>query len=154
MRAIRCAILSAMVAFAASSTALAQDPPKGAALLAEARRAIGGEEKLRAIKTLDVRGDFKRSAGQTAIEGELQVRLETPDKLRRDEDLSLPGGGPAVIRTEVLNGSAVWEDISGGGGAFVGRFGRGDRGGGGGGPRDGAGAGRAAIDPAQLEQAQ
>ena len=82
--------------------------------------------------------------------------METPDKFRRDEDLSLPGGGPAVIRTEVLNGSTVWEDISGGGGALVGRFGRGDGGGGGGGGRAGgvAAGGRAAIDPVQLEQAQ
>jgi hypothetical protein len=157
MKATACAILSGALIFAASSYPFAQDASKGAALLGEARRALGGEEKLRAIKTLDVRGDFKRSAGQTTIEGELQVRLEMPDKLRRDEDLSLPGGGPAVIRTEVLNGSTVWEDISGGGGAFIGRFGRGDRavgGGGGGAARDGTGAGRAAIDPAQLEQAQ
>ena len=153
MRAITCAILSATLAFAASSTLFAQDAAKGAALLGEARRALGGEEKLRAIKTLDVRGDFKRSAAQTTIEGELQLRLELPDKFRRDEDLSLPGGGPAVIRTEVLNGSTVWEDVSGGGGAFVGRFGRGDRGGGAG-ARNGGGGGRPAIDPAQLEQAQ
>lgn len=132
MKATACAIVSAAAVFAASAALVAQDASKGAALLAEARRAVGGEEKLRAIKTLDVRGDFKRSAGQTTIEGELQVRLEAPDKLRRDEDLSLPGGGPAVVRTEALNGSTVWEDISGGGGAFVGRFGRGDRGGGGG----------------------
>jgi len=156
MKATACAIVSAAAVFAASAALVAQDASKGAALLAEARRAVGGEEKLRAIKTLDVRGDFKRSAGQTTIEGELQVRLEAPDKLRRDEDLSLPGGGPAVVRTEALNGSTVWEDISGGGGAFVGRFGRGDRGGGGGALRDGGGAGggRAALDPAQLEQAQ
>jgi len=156
MKATACAIVSAAAVFAASAALVAQDASKGAALLAEARRAVGGEEKLRAIKTLDVRGDFKRSVGQTTIEGALQIRLETPDKLRRDEDLSLPGGGPAVVRTEALNGSAVWEDISGGGGAFVGRFGRGDRGGGGGALRDGGGAGggRAALDPAQLEQAQ
>ena len=156
MKTTACAILSAALVFAASSTPVAQDATKGAALLGEARRALGGEEKLRAIKTLDVRGDFKRSAGQTTIEGELQVRLETPDKFRRDEDLSLPGGGPAVVRTEVLNGSAVWEDVSGGGGAFVGRFGRGDRGGvrDGGGAAAGAGAGRAAIDPGRLEEAQ
>src|SRR5688500_16937249 len=159
MKATACAIVSAAAVFAASAALVAQDASKGAALLAEARRAVGGEEKLRAIKTLDVRGDVKRSAGQTTIEGELQVRLEAPDKLRRDEDLSLPGGGPAVVRTEALTGSTVWEDISGGGGAFVGRFGRfgrGDRGGGGGALRDGGGAGggRAALDPAQLEQAQ
>jgi len=155
MKATACAVIYAAAIVGVAATVAAQDASKGAALLADARRALGGEEKLRAIKTLDVRGDFKRAAGQTTAEGELQVRLELPGKLRRDEDLSLPGGGPAIIRTEVLNGAAVWEDISGGGGAFV-RFGRGDRGGGGGGARagGGAGGGRAAIDPAQLEEAQ
>ena len=155
MKATVCAVFTVAMMSVAATAAVAQDTSKGAALLSDARRALGGEEKLRTIKTLDVRGDFKRAAGQTTIDGELQVRLETPDKLRRDEDLSLPGGGPAMIRTEVLNGSTAWEDISGGGGAFVGRFGRGDRGGGGGGVRAGgpAGGGRA-IDPAQLEQAQ
>jgi hypothetical protein len=138
-----------------ATTVHAQDASKGAALLADARRALGGEDKLRAIRALDVRGDFKRAAGQTTVSGELQIRLELPGKLRRDEDLSLPGGGPAVIRTEVLDGSTVWEGVSGGGGVFIGRFGRGDRAGGG---RGAAGAdpqrGLAQIDPARLEEAQ
>jgi hypothetical protein len=155
MKPTACFVLCAAALYAASSAVAAQDASKGAALLVEARRALGGEEKLRAIRALDVRGDFKRAAGQMSLEGELHIRLETPDKLRRDEDLSLPGGGPAVIRTEVLNGSTVWEDVSGGGGAFVARFGRGDRGGGGGGgAAGGARGGRAAIDPVQLEEAQ
>jgi hypothetical protein len=147
-------VLCAAAIAVVSATVAAQDASKGAALLADARLALGGEEKLRAIKTLDVRGDFKRAAGQMTLDGELQIRLERPDKLRRDEDLSLPGGGPAVIRTEGLNGSVVWEDISGGGGAFVARFGRGDRGGGGVRAGGGAGGGRAALDPVQLEEAQ
>lgn len=155
MKPTACAVLCAAAIAVVSATAVAQDASKGAALLAEARRALGGEEKLRAIKTLDVRGDFRRAAGQMTLDGELQVRLELPDKLRRDEDLSLPGGGPAVIRTEVLNGSVAWEDISGGGGAFIARFGRGDRGGGGAAASgDGVRGGRAALDPAQLEEAQ
>lgn len=159
MKPTACLVLCAAALYAGSSAVAAQDASKGAALLVEARRALGGEEKLRAIRALDVRGDFKRAAGQMSLEGELQIRLETPDKLRRDEDLSLPGGGPAVVRTEVLNGSTVWDDISGGGGAFVARFGRGDRGdrggGAGGGGADGlARGGRAAIDPVQLEEAQ
>lgn len=135
----------------------AQDAAKGTALLAEARQAVGGDERLRAVKTLDVRGEFKRVAGQTTIDGELQIRIALPDKLRRDEDLSPPGGGPAIIRTEVLNGSTVWEETSGRGGFFVGGFGGGRRGGGGfdGGGRAGAEASeRPAADPAQIEEAQ
>ena len=131
-----------------------KDPEKGAVLLAEARRALGGDDRLRAVRTLDVRGDFERMAGQATIEGELQVRVELPDKLRRDEDLSPPGGGPAIVRTEVLNGATVWDENSGGGRMFTGRFGGG--GGGGGAPRggDAPAGGRAQIDPVQLQDAQ
>lgn len=131
-----------------------KDPEKGAALLADARRALGGDERLGAVKTLDVRGDFKRLAGQTTIEGELQVRVEFPDRLRRDEDLSLPGGGPAIVRTEVLNGATVWDETSGGGGMFIGRFGGGGRGPGGMRGGDVQAGGRAQMDPAQIEDAQ
>ena len=141
---------------AAAASAQARDGAKGAALLAEARKALGGDERLQAVKALDVRGDFRRAAGQMTLGGELQIRVELPDKLRRDEDLSPPGGGPAIVRTEVLNGTTVWEENSGGG-AFMTRFGRGDaaRGAPGGGPGGGAGAGRrAAVDPARLEELQ
>ena len=119
---------------------------------------LGGEEKLRAIKTLDVRGDFKRAAGQTTIDGELQVRLEAPDKLRRDEDLSLPGrrsGDHSHRSAERLRpsgrtsaGAAARSSV--GSGAAIG-------GGGGGGDavrRRTPAAGARPIDPAQLEEAQ
>ena len=140
-------LLAALVSGSLSINLAAQDAAKGVALLAEARKAIGGEDRLRAVKALDVKGDFKRMAGQTTIEGELQVRIELPDKMRRDEDLSLPGGGPAIIRTEALNGTTVWDENSGGGGFFV-RPGRGGDAG------RGAPGGRANIDPAQLEEVQ
>ena len=141
-----------VLALTASIEAQTKDPARGAALLTEAKQALGGEERLRAVKTLDVRGDFKRLAGQTTIEGALQVRLEVPDKLRRDEDLSPPGGGPAIIRTEVLNGTTVWDEASSGGRMFAGRGG--GRFGGGGGRGDAQGGGRAQLDPAQVEEAQ
>jgi hypothetical protein len=143
-------------------TAEAQDAGKGAELLSAARAAVGGEERLRAVKTMDVRGDFKRSAGQVTLEGDLQIRIQFPDKLRRDEDTSLPGGGPSLVRTEVLNGTSVWDDNSAGGGAIFigpgggrGGFGRdGGRNGGRDAGANGAGGGRPAPDPAQVEEAQ
>jgi hypothetical protein len=134
------------------SGADAQDAAKGAALLAEARAALGEDDKLRSVKTLDVKGDFKRSAGRFNLEGELRVRLETPDKLRRDEDMSQPGGGPSISRTEVLNGATVWDEGGGGirGGGIGGRFTRERRDGG----PDLPGGGRARLDPAQRENLQ
>jgi hypothetical protein len=150
-----------------ATTGFAQDGPRGAALLAEARKAVGGDDRLRAVKTLQAKGDFKRMVGQNTIEGELELLLELPGRLRRNEDLSLPGGGPAIVRTEVLNGTEVWDENSGGGGQFMfrgggpggNRAGSGGGGGGvggtGGGGRDGAGrGGRGPIDPEQLRQLQ
>lgn len=150
-RSLAATVLCATVFTFSAPGARAQDAARGAVLLADARTAIGGDDRLRAVRTLDVRGDFRRIAGQTTIEGELQVRIERPDKLRRDEDLSPPGGGPAIIRTEVLNGTAVWEENSGRGGFFLGRFGGGAGGGRG---ADADARGRAAIDPAALQEAQ
>lgn len=141
-RSTTCAV-AGLICVGAAAAAQTRDTERGAALLADARSALGGEERLRAVTALDVRGDFKRMVGQTTIEGEVQIRLERPDKLRRDEDLSLPGGGPAIVRTEVLNGSTVWDENRGRGGLFLGRFGG-----------DARGRGGAAIDPAQLEEAQ
>ena len=115
-RSLLRSLVAAVLSLAFAGGAQAQDAAKGASLLAEARRALGGEDKLAAVKTLDMKSDFKRTAGQNTIEGELEIRIARPDKMRRDEDLSLPGGGPAIVRTEALNGADVWDENSGGGG--------------------------------------
>jgi hypothetical protein len=175
--------LSAFALLVASQPAVAQAPPgviagdpaKAAELLAQARNALGGDEKLRAVKTLEVRGDFRRSAGNNQIEGELELFIEAPDKMKRIEDTSQPGGGPATVSTQVLNGTAVWDENTGGlaGGFGGGGFRGGGRGGfggdggfGGGGfrrggdagpaPQPGAqqGQGRGNIDPEVLRDAQ
>jgi hypothetical protein len=161
--------LAAVISISCSWPAAAQDAAKGATLLAEARKALGSEDTLRAVKALDMKSDFKRSLGQNTIGGDLELRMQGADKLRRDEDLSPPGGGPAIVRTEVLNGTAVWDENSGaggfGGGGFGGRAfgGRGGRGRFGAGatapaaepqaPPPGAPQGRA-FDPAQREELQ
>ena len=145
-------VVAVLSSLALAGVAHAQDAAKGASLLADARKALGGEDKLRAVKTLDLKGDFKRAAGQNTIEGGLEIRIERPGKMRRDDDLSPPGGGPAIVRTEVLNGADVWDENSGGGGfggfGGFGGGGRGDRGGFGGRPRGGQAAGPPAGDPA------
>jgi hypothetical protein len=141
----------------------AQDAEKGASLLAEARKAIGGDDRLRAIKTVQAGGTFKRTAGNNTLEGDFEIFIEPPSRYRRNETTG-NAGGPIGERIEVLNGTEVWEEISNGfpGGRFGG-FGRGGFGGGGGrgagGGRDGgqADAGRAgapAIDPERLREAQ
>jgi hypothetical protein len=84
---------------------------RAATVLTEARKALGGEDRLRAVKTLHASGEYRRSMADTQMEGELDLMLELPDKLRRDETIGMPGGA-TMVRTEVLNGTDVWEDSS------------------------------------------
>ena len=155
----------------------AQDVEKGASLLSEARKALGGDERLRAVKTVQTSGTFKRSAGNNTIEGDFEVFIELPNKYRRNETTG-NAGGPIGERVEVMNGTETWQETSSGfpgggrggfggfGGGGGGRGGFGDGGGRGrfGGGPDGApqggavpgGTGRAgpAIDPERLREAQ
>ena len=171
MRAHRVVPVLAILALCAGSASAvqAQDAVKGQAVLADARKAIGGEDRLRAVKTLQATGTFRRSAGNNSLEGDVEILIEVPDKLRRNESTGF-AGGPTIERTEVLNGTEVWDENSGGGpgGFFIGGRDGGGRGfGGGGGDRGGfrdggfpgAGQGGAQtggrqIDPERVKELQ
>ena len=114
-------VLAALV-LGSIGSAQTEDAAKGASLLAEARKALGGEDKLAAVKRLQVKGEMRRGQGNLKLEGDTEVFLELPDKFRRNESLSLGPGGPGIDRVEVLNGNDIWDENSGGGGD---RFGRG-----------------------------
>ena len=132
--------MGAWALLASQPFANAQDAVKGAALLAEARKALGGEDKLAAVKRLQASGTFLRSTGpDQVVDGDVDVFIELPDKYRRNEITGFAGAN--VERTEALNGADVWDESSGGlaagrGFGGGGGFGR-DRGGGGGGFRGG-----------------
>jgi len=119
----------AVLALGSIVSAQTEDTAKGASLLAEARKALGGEDKLAAVKRLQVKGEMRRGQGNLTLEGDTEVFLEPPDKFRRNESLTLGPGGPGIDRVEALNGNDIWDENNGGGG----RFGRGGGFGGGGG---------------------
>lgn len=176
----RCALVlfvCAVVVFTGHLSPVAaqsEDPAKGAALVAEARKAIGGEEKLAAVKRLQVKGDMRRGQGNVTLEGDSEIFLEPPDRFRRNESLGIGLGGPGIERVEILNGNEVIDENTGGsrggfarggdfgggrgGGDFGGDFGgfRGRRDGGGGGAAGTGDAqrGRGQIDPERLKEAQ
>jgi hypothetical protein len=92
--------------------AVSQDvAARAASVIAEARKALGGDARIGAVKTLQAAGDIRRSMGEMQMEGELELLIEAPDKLRRNESIGVPGGA-LMIRTEVLNGTDVWDDSS------------------------------------------
>jgi hypothetical protein len=171
MRRVVCSLITGLVgglvllAFSSTTAGQTEDTAKGAALLAEARKAIGGEEKLAAVKRLQVKGEMRRGQGNLTLDGDSEVFFELPDKFRRNESLTLGPGGPGTERVEVLNGNDVWEENTGGRGGFGGGDfrGRGGDFGGFGGRRGDLGAvfgggndqGRGqGIDPERLKEAQ
>ena len=94
----------------------AQDRVAG--VLAEAKKALGGEEKVAALKGLTAEGPFRRSMGGRDMEGMMALTIVRPDKMRRVEEISMGGmvGGPMVERTSVLAGNVAWDDMANRGG--------------------------------------
>ena len=124
----------------------AQDRVAG--IIAEVRKALGGEDKVAGLKTLTAEGPFRRSMGGRDMEGTVVVTLARPDKMHRLEEMAMGGmvGGPTIERTMVLNGVTAWEDMQ-------------NRGGMGGGMRimmagPGQGPGGGGLTPEQLNEAR
>lgn len=112
----------------------AQDTVKGASILADARKALGGEDKLKAVQRLELKGKSAHALGNNNIEGDFEFQMELPDKFRRKEALSMNGnGGVDIVQT--LNGAVASQkaEFGGPGGAIGGFDGGGDGGNRGGG---------------------
>ena len=83
-------------------------------MLADARSALGGEDKLAAVKRLQVNGTTKRANGNFTLDGDTEMFFELPDKFRRNESLTIGGGGggTGIDRKEILNGARVFRPRS------------------------------------------
>ena len=116
----------------------AQDRVAG--VLAEAKKALGGEDKVAGLKGLTAEGPFRRSMGGRDMEGVMTLTIVRPDKMRRVEEIAMGGmvGGPMIERTSVLAGNVAWDDMANrggmGGGMQIVMRGPGDGPGGPGGP--------------------
>src|SRR5688572_7116522 len=130
---------------------------KAASILAESRKAIGGDDKLAAIKTIEIKGTARRGATDVNLEGDMTIVMELPGKYLRKESILLGNAGIDIV--EGLNGAESWEEQK-----FSGNMNFGDDGGGGGnrgGGFRGAGvpgqaqnAAGAAADPKAAEAAK
>ena len=131
----------------------AQDRMAG--VLAEVKKALGGEDKVAAMKGLTAEGPFRRSMGGRDMEGVMTLTIARPDKMRRVEEIAMGGmvGGPMIERTSVLAGHIAWDDMANrggmGGGMQIVMRGPGDGPGGPGGP-----GGAAPLTEEQLNEAR
>jgi hypothetical protein len=139
MRSKRVGGLSVVVAAVAVSVYAGQAPAPATApaaknnaatatlaqsILSDARKALGGEDKLAAIKTLEIKGIARRGATDVNLEGDLTISVERPDKYLRKEAIIL--GNAAIDIVEGLNGAQAWQEQK-----FSGNMNFGDDGGGG-----------------------
>jgi hypothetical protein len=111
--------LAAPIAVATHAGAAATEDTAIQVIVA-ARTAMGGQ-KLEAVKTISATGEYRRLMGEREINGEATVEIIAPDKIKRTEEMGIPGG-PTMSRTVALDGAEYWEDTTNRGGNFM-RFG-------------------------------
>ena len=99
---------------------------KAAQVMAAAREALGGMA-LDNVKALSATGEFRRMMGERELNGEITIDLVAPDKIKRTEEMGIPGG-PRMSRVATLNAGEFWEDATNRGG-FMMRMGPGGAGG-------------------------
>ena len=131
---------SAPAAAPVPASAPAPSDAKSLEVLAEVRKAIGGDAKIAALKTARFAGTYRRVMGEQDVTGDLELYFGLPDKFQRVEQFSFgPNPGPRIAQT--FNGTEGWMGPLGpvpGGAVF--RFGGpGGPGGGPGGPGGGPG---------------
>jgi hypothetical protein len=117
-------LLASLAVLGADATSAAPSAADGQAIVAEVRKALGGEETLARIRTFSAEGTYRRIMGPRQLEGTLELVAQLPDKMRRIEDLAMEGmtGGPSIERVMTLNGDRGWDETNqrgGGGGGTV-----------------------------------
>jgi hypothetical protein len=101
-------------------------PGDAAKVMADMRKALGGEQKLAAIKTLSATGKSQRSLGETSSGGDYELMLELPDKFFTKQVLAQTPMGTIAMKMGFNGESLIQEteqpQMPGGGGMQI-RFG-------------------------------
>ncbi|MFN7944079.1 MAG: hypothetical protein U0Z53_01785 [Blastocatellia bacterium] len=119
---MRIVMMAMLLAVMLPLAALAQAKPdaKAQEILKQARKAIGSEDKLKALQSLSAAGTRRFSMGGNTMESELEVEMVVPDKIRT-ANISQRG-----TNVQVFAGDKIWNefipsvDAGPGGGMFRG----------------------------------
>jgi hypothetical protein len=84
----------------------AEGDTKVAALLDQARAALGGEKKLAKVRGLSATGTLAREMGDRQVTGELTIDVQLPDKMVRTDSMS-PMGDATIVLTTGVNGDTL-----------------------------------------------
>ncbi len=92
------------------------DDAKAQEILKQARAAIGGDEQLQKIQSLNINGQYRRMLGDRQMGGDRELSIALPNRYLVEDSTSVGGLSTAMINTRVLNGERAWNGSSGGGG--------------------------------------
>jgi hypothetical protein len=108
LAAVVCACGTIVTSWSGFAAAPAQDKQpssdRGAKILADARAALGGEQKLAAVKTFTTTGRTRRVQGDNLVPIEFEMWVELPDKYVRKDEIPAQESDPA---TQGFNGDAL-----------------------------------------------
>ena len=79
-------------------------------VLADARAALGGDDKLDAVKAMAVEGRLTRSSGSQSVANDFEMSFELPDKFVKKEVVAVMGTS-TITRTTGFNGDGLIEII-------------------------------------------
>lgn len=86
-------------------------------LIREARKALGGEEKLRAVQSFQAKGRFRRTNGDVDSSGEMEYSFMSPDKFMQTDIMTFDVRQIRIGRA--LNGDDAWRVRPSGSGSSV-----------------------------------
>lgn len=107
MRKMLTLAVSLVLTFAALSSAAAGGggaDARAEETLKQARAAIGGDDKVLAVRSMTVVGKFRRSFGDRETSGEREVSFQLPDKYVSIDSIAVGGLSTAVTTSKVLDG--------------------------------------------------
>jgi hypothetical protein len=84
----------------------AADDARAAALLTQARAALGSDQALAQVRGLSASGTVQRMAGGARIEGELTLQIALPDRMLRSDSIS-PAGDMTLVTEQGINGDTL-----------------------------------------------
>lgn len=106
-----------LLAAVAASSVLADNNSAAARaeeVLKQARAAVGGEEKLRGVQSLTMKGRFRRVVQERELSGEREYDFLLPDSYMRSESVFLPGMPDSMQNARAISGGQFWAAGSGG----------------------------------------
>ena len=100
-------LIGAFLMTLATLVAHATGDTKATELLAQARKALGGEQALAGVQGLSCSGTVQRLFGDRQISGDLSIDLQLPDRMLRTDSISPMGDGALIVTDQGVNGDKL-----------------------------------------------